>query len=458
MYKTVKTYITKERLNGDTYEEEVVIIANKLEISPGNYIEVPHPITEFIYKTANCFNSAKKKADTIVQFFNYINGQVDANNSDFKTLEHKGIKGLTWKHAADYLNHCNEDLENSRNTVQSKANVIKELYAFLDRSGVLENETVEYVKTIKNDKVVELVNAPFKHPETYVKFPPKDVDKIPKLKDLSIKHWRKFLEYCEKYEPSIAFGVYLQMMGGLRNGEVVNLDINSLTFDKAFNDLKVHIKDRQDVLFKGRSINPQNNEVKKPRVNQIVLNPFGDLSTFWSKHVIHRKKILDEKKIDTPALFINRDGKAMTGESYKYRFNKVKAEFLNYLKIIDDPKYNDYSTFKWSTHIGRGIFTNFIISQGLCTIQGVFNPRLLADLRGDKNINSAKDYIDTYNLVRVIESSNNIMVDELSKRRMAAAKLVQQRSESLDENDFNRTLKSVKNTLNFEKNKGRYAM
>ena len=46
------------------------------------------------------------------------------------------------------------------------------------------------------------------------------------------------------------------------------------------------------------------------------------------------------------------------------------------------------------------------------------------------------------------------MVDELSKRRMAAAKLVQQRSESLDENDFNRTLKSVKNTLNFEKNKG----
>ena len=48
------------------------------------------------------------------------------------------------------------------------------------------------------------------------------------------------------------------------------------------------------------------------------------------------------------------------------------------------------------------------------------------------------------------------MVDELSKRRMAAAKLVQQRSESLDENDFNRTLKSVKNTLNFEKNKGRY--
>ena len=142
MYKIVKTYITKERLNGDTYEEEVVIIANKLEISPGNYIEIPHPITEFIYKTANCFNSAKKKADTIVQFFNYTNGQVDANNSDFKTLKYEGIKGLTWKHAAGYLNHCNEDLENSRNTVQAKANVIKELYAFLDRSGGLDNETV----------------------------------------------------------------------------------------------------------------------------------------------------------------------------------------------------------------------------------------------------------------------------------------------------------------------------
>lgn len=174
--------------------------------------------------------------------------------------------------------------------------------------------------------------------------------------------------------------------------------------------------------------------------------------------MMHRKKILDERKIDTPALFINRDGKAMTAESYKYRFNKVKAEFLNYLKIIDDPKYNDYSTFKWSTHIGRGIFTNFIISQGLCTIQGVFNPRLLADLRGDKNTSSAKDYIDIYNLVRTIELSNNIMVDELSKRRMAEAKLVQQCSKSLDENNFDSTLKSIKNTFNFENNKERYAM
>ena len=451
MYKVVKTQITKERLNGDEYQEEVVIIANKLELSPGNYIEVPHPITEFTYKTTNCFNSSKKKADTIVQFLNYINGQVDSNNSDFETLKYKGIYGLTWIHAAGYLNYCNEELDNSLGTVKSKENIIKELYAYLDRCGVLEDETVNYVETVKNDTVVELVNAPFKHPDTYVKYPPTDADKIPKLKDLSIKHWRKFLEYCEKYEPSIAFGVYLQMMGGLRNGEVVNLDINSLTFDEEFNDLKVHIKDRQHVLFKGRSINPQNNEVKKQRVNQIVLNPFGDLSVFWSKHMTKRKEILDARKTDTPALFVNRDGKAMTAESYKYRFNKVKKEFLAYLKRIDDPKYNDYSTFKWSTHIGRGIFTNFIISQGLCTIGGVFNPRLLADLRGDKSTSSAQDYIDTYSLVRIIQSSTNIMVDELSKRRIAKANLVQQRSKSLNEDEFNRTFNSVNNIFNIER-------
>ena len=50
------------------------------------------------------------------------------------------------------------------------------------------------------------------------------------------------------------------------------------------------------------------------------------------------------------------------------------------------------------------------------------------------------------------------MVDELSKRRMAEAKLVQQCSKSLDENNFDSTLKSIKNTFNFENNKERYAM
>ena len=50
------------------------------------------------------------------------------------------------------------------------------------------------------------------------------------------------------------------------------------------------------------------------------------------------------------------------------------------------------------------------------------------------------------------------MVDELSKRRIAEAKLVQQRSKSLDEYGFDRTIKSVKNAFNFEKNKGRYVM
>ena len=69
MYKTVKTYITKERLNGDTYEEEVVIIANKLEISPGNYIEIPHPITEFIYKTAIVLIQLKRK---LMQSYSFL--------------------------------------------------------------------------------------------------------------------------------------------------------------------------------------------------------------------------------------------------------------------------------------------------------------------------------------------------------------------------------------------------
>lgn len=453
MYKVVKATITKPTTQGE-YEDEVVIIANKLEISPGTYIEVPHPITEFTYKTTSCFNSAKKKADAIVPFLNYLNGQVDAGNPQFQTLKYKGLSGLTWVHAAGYLNYCNDERNNSYDTVKSRANVIKELYAYLDRSGILTDEKVQYVHEVKNGEAIERVLAPFKYGNTHVQFPPKYKYKTPKLKDLSITHWRLFLEYCIKYEKNIALGVYFQMMGGLRNGEVVNLDIDSYTYDETYDDMKLHIKDRRAQLFKGRSINPKNNEVKKQRANQVVLNPFGDLQFFLVEHMKERHRILELKKTDTSALFVNRDGEAMTAESYQYRFKNVKKHFLKYLESIDDPLYDDYSKFKWSTHIGRGIFTNFLISQGICTVGGSFNERLLADLRGDKSTKSAKDYIDTYNLIKRIEDSNNRLVDELSKKRkekIEQAKLVQQRSKSLQKGELGRAVNSINNVFKMER-------
>ena len=54
----------------------------------------------------------------------------------------------------------------------------------------------------------------------------------------------------------------------------------------------------------------------------------------------------------------------MTGASYRYYFTNAKKTFIDYLKQSQDP--NDkiasisLSNTDWSTHIGRGIFTNML--------------------------------------------------------------------------------------------------
>ena len=66
----------------------------------------------------------------------------------------------------------------------------------------------------------------------------------------------------------------------------------------------------------------------------------------------------------------------------------------------------------------------------------------------------------TYNVVNVhiYDTTKYTTNSKSSLHTKIQAKLVQQCSKSLDENNFDSTLKSIKNTFNFENNKERYAM
>jgi hypothetical protein len=181
----------------------------------------------------------------------------------------------------------------------------------------------------------------------------------------------------------IALGVYIQIFGGLRIGEIVNVTHSSLSpidpfcveglmVDLESQGLRYDLKDSSGA-----------NHVKKPR-EQLVLG-FRE----WLK-ILYTNHLKNYTSNETDALFVNRDGKAMTGQSYRYQFSKVKQQFINDLlsssKPVDRTTGMKLISSKWSTHIGRGIFTNLIA-------ENASNLQEIVLMRGDSSFESSLTYL-----------------------------------------------------------------
>lgn len=251
MYKIKIIPITKIK-NNTEYTEPTVFITREIKFSNQSALQVPHPITEFVIKTSNSINAATAKANKIIQFFNFILQEIDDSNELFNSLKTRGLPALNWTHLAEYLNYCNDVLDNSYKTVIAKEHVLKTLYSYLFEIDLLEDIHLKITTDLKNNKII---STPFTEGKTLVNYPAKDKVTKTKLKNLEINEWRLFLEISQKFAPEITLGLYLQMMGGLRLGEVVNLNLNSIDLDSTTNIAKVDIKDRQKELFEDRFIN-----------------------------------------------------------------------------------------------------------------------------------------------------------------------------------------------------------
>ena len=81
-------------------------------------------------------------------------------------------------------------------------------------------------------------------------------------------------------------------------------------------------------------------------------------------------------------MFVDADGRAMTDAVYYKRFSILKDKFIERLRNSDNFDAKSYavylSTYKWSTHLCRGIFSNLIA-------QGTDNIMEIAAWRGVKN-------------------------------------------------------------------------
>ena len=204
----------------------------------------------------------------------------------------------------------------------------------------------------------------------------------------------KFINIARETDSEIALGVALQILGGLRRSEVINL------MDSSFNwtnkGLILEIRDNQKLLFPD-ALNTSDNQVKTQR-DQVVLCP----SLIKKLYEEHKKVTSKIKGANTPALFISSGTKgSITGKTYSRRFEKVKDAFLeSVLKSGNQQDYLLLTSNTWSTHIGRDIFTNILLDLGLSATQ-------VALARGDRNINSALHYVDEHTMLSTVQDAIN---------------------------------------------------
>lgn len=350
---------------GEILTEQRILI--KLKNTQTGYSRI-HPYTEFLNKWLNKSNKYKLNiARCLVKFLNFIYFDISKNVLP-------DITELTFELGIEFLNQCSKKC--SRNTVAHYERVLTNFYFFLAEKKILKHINKSDFKYIESGYKVTL-QSPFEG-----KFKQGKDKKQNKLHNLDFELIYPFIELALKEEPSIALGVYFQIFGGLRVSEVVSIEYSNISVKGAngVNGMIINLntKDLRPDIKTGFIAGVKSK--RKQRVN----SSNGLLAEIY---VLHRKKY---KKDYTNAVFINAKGLPMTSDNYRYRFNKLKEKFIKELEQSNNIEYQAYAvtlrSFDWSTHLGRGVFSNM-------SAQVAENATELAVSRGDKNVNSSIAYI-----------------------------------------------------------------
>ena len=403
--------------------KRVVIYQEMTDKKIGVTIELPSVLNGYLekYKNNASTSNAKNAADTICTFLNYCKNEVELEpTAEFEILKKKGLGALNFYHAASFLNECIEEKKISYSTSMQYTERILDFYQFLTDLGILDKKTVHFTYTsydvLGQDERERKRNNPFKNAKYLVSYPDKNKGKKRKLNNIDEYLWQLFLKASEKVAPNITLGIAFQLFGGLRRGEVINLALEDIIHEikrdplgikKDSTKMDIVIKDRQMEFFIGRNVDLSKCGVKQPGEQQIF-NFNGKLYDYYNNHIESRNKILAQNSVTTSALFVDNNGLPMSGKQFEQNWTRVKNKFL---KILEEDSFKHYNELtnevRWSTHIGRGIFTNLCLGYGLAK-----DVRTLANLRRDAKTTSSQPYIDNFYISKqIVKSLEHIASD-----------------------------------------------
>lgn len=401
-------FIVKEINELDDNNKVVSIMIHDLNTN----LHVPHPITEFItvkyaYR-GKSLNSQLLPARVVCRFLNYILKSIDQKDKLFMQLSVTGLKNLNLYHGSNFISHLTRT-GLSRNTIKLYESVLTNFFVFLSENEYI-NESINIQYNYYQDK--RTVKSLFQNSYLQTKYPSsRKSNNILKLKDFGKNRYELmtlFIQITRAVSTDIALGICLQFYGGLRKGEIVNITKSDLKVVEN-ESMIVHIKDNRHILFPhlkdtSNEFPKRTNYLSSRLCKQIIM----DIPIVWEIYFEHIKYLKTVNARNKDAMFLNKDGNAMSGKVYIRRFNKIKRRFLEELLI--QGRYEDYtllSETSWSTHIGRGIYSNILFDMEL-------TPTQIAIARGDTNINSSMEYVDEKSTINAIKD-NLPRITELSK-------------------------------------------
>lgn len=397
-------YVVREvQLKNKNNEYTKAIIIGIQKVKTG--IIYPSPLTNFIkayYRSVGkSLSTQSNPANEVCKFLNYVLDKIQYEDSDFIELKSQGIFGLNPLHGSRYITYKTREGLQSK-TVKRIERYLTNFYLFLEEEKIIVEFDKRKKRNYRDGK--DHYASPFRHVSLETEFPKEDdlVEVENELKDFGKNRLQILTEIIMTalvVHPEIALGLCFQFLGGLRRSEVINLTKLSLqtSGDYGSDKFVLIVRDNQNKLFPHLK-NTRNEQVKRPRNQTLLL--CGLLSDVYKEHIEIIKKLELKKKLkNNIGLFISpRTGQPMSGENYADKFDDIKRAYLE--KLIQERRFDDYERLntKWATHIGRGVFTNYLMSLGMNVTQ-------VAIARGDRNLNSALEYFENRNLIENMENA-----------------------------------------------------
>jgi integrase len=181
---------------------------------------------------------------------NFCLKKIEEEHKEFVELKQTGLRGLNRIHASRFLTQLTlEGLQ--RTTVENYEGYISAFFVYLRRTNLIDEKFSTEGKKNKKGEVVS--KSVLREPHLERRLPSRETSKKrqTKLKDFGEDRralTRHFIELAMDKAPDIALGLCLQFYGGLRRGEVVNLDRGSLIVSNG-DSMEVQITDNRKKLF-----------------------------------------------------------------------------------------------------------------------------------------------------------------------------------------------------------------
>lgn len=379
------------------YEATLIVLE---EVNSGKVVEITG-YNRFFVKNPMLNNEISTRwsyAKFITMFLNYIffdreDIKRDVEKNTIKNLDK--IENLTVddgnKFLDDYKNgEVGSKYKKQRATIIKAEIKLTTFYYFL--AGTYEMKNIKKSQfSFKTPKVIysEGRNKEKKILKSLFSIIYPEIGERPRLENLSLFALSEFLSLAVDHKPMIALAIGMQAFMGLRTGEACNASYYNIKATYMFDTLKgFSVNLKQKPILRGDGVNVGN--IKTPGIAYVHPAFITYFELLYEHHRTYIKDVF-KKENKYGAIFMNRDGAALTHESYESQFNELVELLIDRLNstgnamAIEEAKM--MLEYKFTTHTLRYFFTNFV---AMLPSTNIFE---LANLRRDRSLKSAFDYI-----------------------------------------------------------------